>query len=559
MKLRLACLPLALAALASAQSSLPVTSLGLQYIWVPPPTNATFFFDMTVNTTVTFTGVGFSTITPVGQQGSMQMWVTNTGITTHVGNEANPAAWTLGATGPTTIPPTGTAPGACFTTGLVMQPGTYGIAISANGPFNNLFANNNNAPQTFSNTELTVNLGSTSYSGFTGGALAGYVFLGTLHYAVGTPPHACAAATKVGSGCNAVAGSFYQRWTTSAAAAAALNGRKLTLLNAGTSYLVLPASAAVNWIPPTAAATPLPANNNGDLAITLPSTFNFPGGSTTQLVVATDGHVSTASNLSSLPGTPTYSPYAPALLDAGSTIWAVCWHNFNTSETGSGLIKWEQVGNLFVITWDGVENWPNLIGTTQVVNPSRFQAQFDLATGDVHYVYQTMDAQGGSPYYDHTIVGFSPGGPSPDVGPVDITTLTTLVLAPVETLPLALTASAAPVLGTSVDLTTSNESALSVGINFLSLAPLPPPGVNLAVIGAPGCFALVDPSLAVGNLISNLGSSLPPMTITLPIPVSTPLLGFALTSQSIFLDPGANAFGMTVSNAVSLVVGSLAL
>ena len=95
----LACLPLALAAYASAQaSSLPVTSLGLQYIWVPPPTNVTFFFDMTVNTTVTFTGVNFSTLSPVGAQGSIVMYVANPPATTYVGLEANAGAWTIGAT-----------------------------------------------------------------------------------------------------------------------------------------------------------------------------------------------------------------------------------------------------------------------------------------------------------------------------------------------------------------------------------------------------------------------------------------------------------------------------
>jgi hypothetical protein len=557
MKLRLLCVPLALAALASAQStSLPVTSAGLQYIWVPPPTNVTFFFDMTVNTAVTFQGVGFSTLSPVGTQGVAQMWVTNTGITTYVGNEANPGAWTLGTSGPSTVPAVGTtAPGACFTTGLTLQPGTYGIAITLTNN-NALFANNNNAPQTFSNAELTVNLGSTSYNGFTGGALANYVFIGTLYYAIGTAPHTCATKTSYGTGCNARTGSFYQRWTTSAAAAGALNGRTLTLLNAGASYVVTQGTAA--YIAPTAAATALTTNNNGESPITLPSPFNFPGGSTTQLFVATDGHISAASNLSSLTGTQSYSPYPPAFLDAANAIWAVAWHNFNTTETGSGLIKWEQIGNLVIVTWDGVENWPNMIGTTQIVNPSRFQAQFDLATGDVHYVYVTMDAQGGSQYYDHTLVGFSPGGPSPDVGPIDVTTVASLALSPFELQPLKLTASAPPQIGTNVDLVTTNEAPASLGINFVSVVALPAPGINLAVIGAPDCYALIDVNAAVGNLISNIGGGLPPMTITLPIPASTTLLGFSLASQSVFLDPTANAFGMTVSNGVALTIGSFA-
>jgi hypothetical protein len=556
MKLRLACLSLALASFASAQSSLPIASAGLQYIWVPPPQNVTFFFDMTVNTTVTFQGVGFTTLAPVGSATTLQMWVTNTGITTYAGNEANPAAWTLGASGPTTIPPVGAAtPGACFTSGLTLQPGTYGIAITAIGS-NVIFANNNNLPQTFSNTELTVNLGSTSYNGFTGGALANYVFLGTLYYGVGAVAHGCATQKAEGKGCNVLPGSFYQTWTTSAAAAAALNGRSLTLLNVGATYVVVQGGAT--WIPPTAAAAALPTNSNGESPVTLPTPFPYPGGTTTTLDVATDGHVSVGSNLS-LPGTQSYSPYVPAFLNAANPMWAVAWHNFNTTETGSGLIKYEQVGNLMVITWDGVENWPNMIGTTQIVNPSRFQAQFDLSNGNVHYVYQQMDAQGGSQYYDYTLVGWSPGGPSPDPGPTNLVTFTSLALSPVEVFPLTLTATAAPVLGTSIDLVTSNEPPASIGINFLGLTPLPPPGVPLDVLGAPGCSALLDVTTAIGNLISNLGSPFPGLAVTLPVPSSLALLGLPLASQSVVLDPAANAFGGTFSNGIHMTVGSFTL
>lgn len=553
MMLRLALLPLLLAGVATAQLSLPVASAGPQYIWVPPPTNAGFFFDLVLNNPVTFQGVSFPTYTPVGMAMGMQMWITNPGTTTYVGNEANPAVWTQVGSGTSVVPEAPGTPSVCFTAGVTLQPGTYGVVLFAQN-CNNLFANNA-APQTFSNADMTVNLGSVTYGGFAG-SLANYVFVGTLFYGPGVVPHSCATKTSYGSGCNKVSGSFYQKFTTNAAMATALNGRALTLLFNGVNYTLT--QGAFNYIAPTAAATSLPASSNGETTVTLPSALAYPGGTTTQLVVATDGHISPLSNLPFPGANYPFMPYVPGFLNAANPIWSVCWHNFNTTELNSGLIKTEQVGNLFIVTWDNVESLPGN-ATAQTANPCTFQAQFDLVTGDVHYVYQSMTTLGGSQSYDESIIGYSPGGPSPDVGSIDLTTVTALPLPTAETLPLTLAASAAPVVGTSIDFVTAGESSQGVGIHFLSITALPSPGVNLAILGAPDCFALVDVNAAVGNLISNLGSPLPSMTVTLPIPAAPALSGFSLASQSIWLDAAANPFGMTTSNAVSVTIGLFAL
>jgi hypothetical protein len=50
--------------------------------------------------------------------------------------------------------------------------------------------------------------------------------------------------------------------------------------------------------------------------------------------------------------------YVQSFLNATDAIWAVCWHNFNTTKWNSGLIKWEQIGNALVVTWDNVESSP---------------------------------------------------------------------------------------------------------------------------------------------------------------------------------------------------------
>ena len=549
---RLASLSLLLVGMATAQSSLSLAPAGGQFIWVPPPTNAGFFFDLTLNTTVTFQGVSFPTYTPIGTGNGMQMWITNPGTTTHVGNEANAALWTQVGSGTSAVPVAPTTPSVCFTQGVTLQPGTYGVALFAQN-CNNLFANNGVA-QTFSNPDMSVTLGSVSYGGFAA-PLVNYLFLGTLFYAPGTVAHSCATRQTVGVGCNTIAGSFYQRWTDNASMAAALNGRTLSLLWNGGNYTVT--QGTTGYLPPTAAAVPLATSNNGESTVNLPGTLAYPGGSTTQLVIGTDGYIGPVSALPFPGANYSFIPYVQGFLDTATSVWAVCWHNFNTTELGSGTIKTESVGNLFVVTWEAVESLPGN-ATAATPNPCTFQAQFDLATGDVHYVYQSMTAIGGSQSYDHSLVGFSPGGPSPDAGPIDVTTLTALPLSSAEVQPLKLVATAAPVVGTSIDLVTSNENSGGVGINFLSLAALPAP-IDLGFIGAPGCSALVDTSVAVGNVISNLGAPLPTMNVTLPVPATPSLAGLQLASQSVWLDPVVNAFGAVTSNSVQMTVGLFAL
>ncbi|MFY9344875.1 MAG: hypothetical protein WAT39_20445 [Planctomycetota bacterium] len=563
MQLRSVLIPLVLAGAASAQLSLviPPATGALQYLWVPGPTTNTvgFFFDMTVNTTVTFQGVSFPSYTPVGRAMTLTMHTTNTGITTYVGNELLQANWTLRGTAAATIPLGPTTPSVCFPQGITLQPGTYGVVLGATN-CNNLFSNN--GPQTISNTELTVVAGATTAQ-LWGTAPSAYGtqafhFNGTLYYAPGAVAHSCATRTEYGKGCNLLSGSFYQKFTSNAAMATALNTRRLSLLFTGVNYTLTQGLPTVGYIAPTASAISLPANNNGEATVTLPGPLNYPGGSTTQLVIATDGHIAPATNLPFPGQNYNFMPFEHGFLNAINPIWAVCWHNFNTTELGSGLIKYETVGNLFIVTWDNVESLPGT-ATAATPNPCTFQAQFDLTTGDVHYVYQTMTTGGGSQSYDETIVGYSPGGPSPDNGPINLVTLTAVVLPPVEVMPLKLTASAAPVLGTTIDLVTSSESNPNVGVNFLSLAAIPPPGIDLGIIGAPGCFAHIDLSTAVGNAISNLGAPLPSMIVQLPIPVTASLSGILITSQSAWLDAGANPFGVITSNGVSLTLGLFAL
>ena len=307
---------------------------------------------------------------------------------------------------------------------------------------------------------------------------------------------------------------------------------------------------ATGYIAPTPAATVVTLADDTENTVTLGAPFNYPGGSTSTLFVHANGYVSVGSN-NTLPGGFNDIPEIPQMLNAPETAWW-SWHDYNPAEAGSGQVKFEQIGSVACITWDGVESYP-----TTAVNPSTLQFQFDLASGEVTIVWVTIEAQGGTGFLqgsDH-IIGFSPGGASPTTGQFNITTLTTQVLTVPERFPLGLGTTSMPLLGTTVSLDTTSPPNIGLGVNFLSTVQIPAPGLDLAILGAPGCLALADVGAGLGNAISNLG--LPGVTLqsSLALPNNPALAGVRIYSQSAWLDAAANALGVVTSNAVELVLG----
>jgi hypothetical protein len=169
----------------------------------------------------------------------------------------------------------------------------------------------------------------------------------------------------------------------------------------------------------------------------------------------------------------------------------------------------------------------------------------------VHVVFQTMSTGGNG-----RLVGYSPGGASADPGNVDLSAVlpATINLTASDLAPLALAASARPLVGTTINLTASNTTGANIGVNFLSVVQIPAPGFDLGVLGAPGCAALVDVNAGVSSVIGNvLGLSL---SAPFAIPATAPL-GVQVFSQSVWLDATQNAFGILTSNGVTLTLGNL--
>jgi hypothetical protein len=437
-----------------------------------------------------------------------------------------------------------------LTPGIVLNPGSYGIAVHYVG-IRPAFALGNGTNQNFSNTEMSFVGGRTQALAFTSGVFSPYIWYGNIYYSLGNTPHGVASHTPYGRGCYDVNGSFYQRFSCAGPASTAMTNRSLSLLFTATGYVVTPGGPGVSYVAPTPAALSLPTNDDGETMVALTNALLYPGGLTQQLWVHTNGYVSVASNNTMNPTN--FIPFVPGMLDAPQTAW-YSWHDYNTAETGSGTIKFEEVGSFIYITWQDVESWPALNGTNPVVNRSTWQFQFDTATGNVNYVWQSITPIGTALDSDEHVIGFSSAGPSPDNGAIDITTLSSIVLTTPEVQALKLRATPAPVLGNLVDFTTSNETGVNIGVFFVCAASLP--GIGLGVIGMPGCDAHADINQGVGNVISNLGAPFPSMTVQLQIPTLPSILGVQLFGQSVWLDPLANPFGALVSNGLRTTVGN---
>ena len=117
--------------------------------------------------------------------------------------------------------------------------------------------------------------------------------------------------------------------------------------------------------------------------------------------------------------------------------------------------------------------------------------------------------------------------------------------------PLTLNASAPPVLGTTIQLTTTDEPVLGgIGLLIFSVNPNPA-GIPGILWGAPGCTAYVTTIDVTTVLISPVQ-----MQFGLPIPNDPNIVGLKLGCQSAWIDPSQNAIGIVTSNLTELTMGN---
>lgn len=336
--------------------------------------------------------------------------------------------------------------------------------------------------------------------------------------------------TTLGDGCYRSFASFYQLFPIGAFD---LAGTSFTMIPTGTGYLVL--GGIATYVPPTAAATVLALTDDSQVTVPLSVPFAHAGGATSALTVCSNGFVSVA------PGNGTvFNPQASSFLAAPQTGWWT-WHDLNPT-VGGGQVKFQEIGSTAYVTWDGVRNF----GGTSAADDNTFQLQFDLASGFVSFVYQSMST-GGNAF----LVGYSPGGASLDPGSADLSVATLgLLEVGADRTPLAVSASTRPVLGTGWNLSVTNLPPGQVlGVDVFGFAD---PGLlDLSAIGMPGCG--LRASLDV--LLGWVGSTTHGYALTIPQLPS--LVGLHLFTTSAVLQPGVNGFGAITANGIDGGIGDL--
>jgi len=357
-----------------------------------------------------------------------------------------------------------------------------------------------------------------------------------INYAAGACPIAFPPAfnTNYGTGCVLLADqSFYEIFATSAAFD--LSNSAMTFLNAGTGYVTLP--GLTTFVAPSASATTLALGDDTAVAVPLSGLMPYGrSGLTGALTVCSNGLVSVAAG-----NTTGFTPSVATFLNSPQTAWW-CQHDYNPALTtaGAGRVKFEEVAGVAYVTWDAVWDF----GGTTAANANTFQFQFELATGNVHVVWQTMSALG-----NPRLVGFSEGGTSADPGSIDISAmLPTTITGSYGLLPLGLTATGTASPGGSVTLTSTNMPAASpfglVAFGLLKFNPGLPLGISM-----PGCFQYNEASATVLFLAPSTGT-------TFTAPTGTAFLGVVIQAQSAVYAPGVTPLGFISSNGIEITLGT---
>lgn len=343
------------------------------------------------------------------------------------------------------------------------------------------------------------------------------------------PATGYAAKTRLGTGCNPGGDMpFYEMFPSGSFD---LTNTSLSLLHGGTDYRVERGNIPMQ---PLTGATIL--NHGDDTSITVPlNSGSIPfgqQGTATSLTVCSNGFVSVGDN-----GASSY-PNATQHLSAPYTCWRAFWADFDPTASGSGKIWWEETATHVFVTWFHVASF-YVPGSS-----STFQYQFEKFTGNVHFVYGTMNV--GIP----GLIGFAEGGNSPDPGPTNLSAAAPFTRTFVGNA-LALELPTRPVLGTQLAFTTTDLPVTHPLGALLFGASGYPTGLSLAAIGMPGCLQYASADAV--HVFVPFGSS---VTTPLALPANPAFSGTQIYAQSVLLQPYANPLGAVTSNGFRLTLGT---
>ena len=344
----------------------------------------------------------------------------------------------------------------------------------------------------------------------------------------------CAGSVDYGVGCIERRNSFSETFAT--AASFDLAGQTITMLRQPSGYLVLN-SIPGTILTPSATAAIIANADDTTSTVTLSAPLPVPGGTTSALVVDSNGKIAldgtgTGSDLS--------SSVAELLASASSTL-AVLWRDLNPAAAGSGKIKFEEVGGIAYVTWDGVYNY-------NTTNAMTAQVQLNLGTGDITVVYGACTPAAGY------VVGYSAAGPSALNNAIDLTTALAnpLSVEDGELRGVKLTTSGKPFLGNAAFTWEASQVPTLLPVGFMFLGDLVlNPGVDLTFLGMPTCNAYSNGNLANFPFpLTGTGTG----TVPFAIPNNPVFAGAVLSSQVVALSL-ATPFNLVSSNGNAITIG----
>ncbi len=356
--------------------------------------------------------------------------------------------------------------------------------------------------------------------------------------------------TTLGQGCERKFNSVYQLFGNATAAGPALTGNALQLVPTGTGYVAtwIPGAASALYVPPVAATQLLTGDDGVANYTTIAAPFPSLTGPQPTLQVSGNAIIAYGATAIDYPGTQSYQPTSNGFLN--STLGGFyAWHDYNQAEAGSGQIKAEEIGSVLYITFDGVESY----ASPEVLNPSTLQFQLDLTSGVVTMVFLNIDSNATSTFGSAHLIGWTTPGASAEPGSTNFATAGVIVTQDPEVLPLRLSASTRPVLGTNWNFNVTNVPATGVfGIDILGLTD---PGFNdLFFLGLPGCGLRASLDVSGAWLVTGATH---PWSVPLPAP-TPPALGLHFYATSaVFQVPPVNAFGAITANGIDGLLGDV--
>ena len=376
------------------------------------------------------------------------------------------------------------------------------------------------SPQHLANTVRS--LGTT---GASTGAISPFCPVCRFHYDI---PAAAATETSYGTGCYADLASFYERFPPGWFDLSGSPVQSILLTPSNGGYA---ASAGSNsWYTPLSSSLNLV--DDSVATVSLPMSFAYPGGITTQLTVCSNGFVT-------LNGTSTntdFTPTAAALL-GGEPRFCPCWADLLPNPSNNVYAEFDGV-NTYYVTWLNVPTFTSPGAVTM-------QLAMNLATGTVEYRWQSCSLPSSL-----SLVGWSPGTPSSDPGERDVSNLP--FSTPGEHRALLLTAMQRPITGTTINYTISNIAPTAFFSALMQNFGGVDPGIHLGFLGLPGCRLFVSFPVPIMTVL--FGS---PATMPFSIPNVPSLVGIEVDNQAAAWIAGVNPFGAVTSNGLVTRVGSL--